>query len=187
MATTEIVNLTDDLNPEITEGVQTVTFFDPATGEKREIELGEGNRELLADYTSYFATFVEASRPIEVKKPKPVKNDENVKIREWAQANGYTIGDRGRIKADIVDAYRKAQEAKASPDTDAQAASDESVSKSKPARKQGKKAQPPREVPVNVVSDAFPIPAPTLTEDEQAKADALASIQAELDAEAKSE
>ncbi len=176
MATTEIVNLTDDLDPTVSEGVETVTFFDPATGEQREIELGEGNRELLADYTSYFASFVEASRPVQVKKAKPAKNDENAKIREWAQANGYTIGDRGRIKAEIVEAYRKAQAAPVETKTE---------EAPKPARKQGKKAQPPREVPVNVLCDAFP--ASALTEDEQAKADALASIQAELDAEAKSE
>lgn len=27
------------------------------------------------------------------------------KIREWAKANGYSIGDRGRVSKDIVDAY----------------------------------------------------------------------------------
>lgn len=28
--------------------------------------------------------------------------------REWAQANGYTVSDRGRIPADIMQAYAKA-------------------------------------------------------------------------------
>ncbi len=30
------------------------------------------------------------------------------KIREWARANGYTVSDRGRIPAEITEAYAKA-------------------------------------------------------------------------------
>ena len=30
------------------------------------------------------------------------------KVRAWARANGYTVGDRGRIHADILAAYAKA-------------------------------------------------------------------------------
>ncbi|MFI9488201.1 Lsr2 family protein [Promicromonospora sp. NPDC052451] len=29
-------------------------------------------------------------------------------IREWAKANGYTVSDRGRISAEVQDAYAKA-------------------------------------------------------------------------------
>ena len=29
-------------------------------------------------------------------------------IREWAQANGYDVSDRGRIPADVADAYAAA-------------------------------------------------------------------------------
>lgn len=29
-------------------------------------------------------------------------------VREWAGANGYTVGERGRIKSEILDAYRAA-------------------------------------------------------------------------------
>lgn len=29
-------------------------------------------------------------------------------IREWANANGYEVGDRGRIPADVVEAYEAA-------------------------------------------------------------------------------
>lgn len=31
--------------------------------------------------------------------------DERAKIRDWAQKNGHSIGDRGRIAQPIVDAY----------------------------------------------------------------------------------
>lgn len=34
--------------------------------------------------------------------------DENRVIREWAQAEGYEIAERGRIKREIVEAYRQA-------------------------------------------------------------------------------
>lgn len=29
-------------------------------------------------------------------------------VREWAKANGYTVSDRGRISAEVQDAYAKA-------------------------------------------------------------------------------
>lgn len=29
-------------------------------------------------------------------------------IRSWANANGYTTGARGRLKADVLDAYKRA-------------------------------------------------------------------------------
>jgi Lsr2 len=29
-------------------------------------------------------------------------------VREWARANGYTVGDRGRIPAPVVEAFRAA-------------------------------------------------------------------------------
>ena len=34
--------------------------------------------------------------------------DENRQIREWAQSEGYDVADRGRIRQDIVLAYRQA-------------------------------------------------------------------------------
>ncbi len=32
-------------------------------------------------------------------------------VREWARANGFEVGDRGRIPAEVLDAYRRAQDA----------------------------------------------------------------------------
>jgi hypothetical protein len=32
-------------------------------------------------------------------------------VRTWARSNGFDVGDRGRIPADVVDAYRRAQNA----------------------------------------------------------------------------
>lgn len=114
MATIEIVKTQDDLDPRVESGVETVTFFDPSTGEKREIELGEQNRKHFASHLEKLTKYLEASRLVVNEKPKAVKNDDNAKIRAWALANGYQIGDRGRIKAEIVEAYRKAEAAEVS-------------------------------------------------------------------------
>ncbi len=112
MATTEIVNLSDDLDPRIQNGVETVTFYDPSTGQKREIELGEANRKHFANHLEKLAKYIDASRAVEAPPAKAVaaQKGNQAKIREWAKANGYEIGDRGRIKADIVEAYYKAQD-----------------------------------------------------------------------------
>lgn len=114
MATTEIVILTDSLDERIQNGVESVTFYDPNTGEKREIELGEANRKHFANHLEKLAKYIEASRVVEAAKPAKkaaVKSDSEIsKIRTWAQANGYAVGDRGRIKAEIVEAYNAANQ-----------------------------------------------------------------------------
>lgn len=112
MATQTSYLLNDDLDARIANGVETVTFFDPTTGEKREIELGEANRKHFANHLEKLQKYIDASRVVEAPKPaKAVKTGSKsdlTKVREWAQANGYKVGDRGRIKAEIMDAYNKA-------------------------------------------------------------------------------
>lgn len=132
MATLTTVILTDSLDERIKNGVEDVVFFNPLTGEKLEIQLGEANRRHFANHLEKLAKYVDAATVVEVpvveNKPKATTaKGELALIREWAKTNGFSVGDRGRIKADIVDAYHKAQEAKSSPDTDAQASGDEPV------------------------------------------------------------
>jgi hypothetical protein len=114
MATLEIITLTDSLDPRISNGVETVTFFHPVFGTKHEIELSEKNREHFMNHLSKLDKYIDASRDVT---PEPVvtvptvtsaKSDLTA-VREWARANGYTVGDRGRIKAEIQDAYHAAQ------------------------------------------------------------------------------
>lgn len=38
----------------------------------------------------------------------PPRRNENRKIRDWAKVKGFHVSGRGRISADVVDAYRKA-------------------------------------------------------------------------------
>jgi hypothetical protein len=110
MATTEIVNMTDDLDPRISSNVETVTFFNPLTGEKLEIELGEANRKHFQNHLDKLTKYVDAARAVELPKAsKPVGSKSGkASVREWAKAHGYDVGDRGRIRADIQEAYDKA-------------------------------------------------------------------------------
>lgn len=112
MASFEIVTMTDDLDSNITEGVQTFTFFDPETGDKVEIELGEKNAKALSKAIAGLEKFLVVGRvvkaPEPVTKPAAKANGQNAVIRAWAQANGFAIGDRGRIKAEIVSAFEAA-------------------------------------------------------------------------------
>jgi len=110
MATETTFILSDDLDSRIQNGVETVTFYDPSTGRQLEIELGEANRKHLAAHIEKLAKYVGVARDVTPVPTKAVtaQKGNQAKIREWAQANGYTVGDRGRIKADIVNAYNVA-------------------------------------------------------------------------------
>ena len=113
MATQTTIILSDSLDERIKTDVETVTFFHPMTGQKMEIELGEANRKHFGNHLSRLDKYFEAAVVVEaavVSKPKPGKNTETTKIREWARENGFTIGDRGRISAEILTAYAAAQE-----------------------------------------------------------------------------
>jgi hypothetical protein len=111
MATTELVTLTDDLDNSVTEGVQTVAFFHPETGEKLELELGEKNAKALSKAITGLEKFINVARVVEVAKPTKAAGRKNdlTAVREWAKANGFAVGDRGRIKAEILEAYDAAQ------------------------------------------------------------------------------
>jgi hypothetical protein len=114
MATTEVVTLRDDLDTRITSGVETVTFYDPETGDKLEIELGEANRKHLEAHIAKLEKYIAVARVVTAPKPAAKATasktpSEAGKIREWAKLNGHDVGARGRIKPEIVEAYHAAQ------------------------------------------------------------------------------
>jgi hypothetical protein len=113
MATITNVTLIDSLNGS-TEDVETVTFFHPMTGQKMEIELDPSNRQKMGTHlerlSKYFDAAVVVEAPVAPAKPKAAKNTEISKMREWAKSNGFNIGDRGRISAEIQEAYKASQE-----------------------------------------------------------------------------
>lgn len=114
MATETIITLIDSINGS-TEGVETVTFFHPMTGQKMTIELDEANRKAMGTHLQRMSKYFDAAEvveePVAASKSKAAaKNTETTKIREWARKNEFTIGDRGRISADIMAAYAAAHE-----------------------------------------------------------------------------
>jgi hypothetical protein len=103
------VLLTDDLDgTDIPEGKgETLTFA--LDGQTYEIDLSTKNanalRKTLAPYVDA-GRRVKTSRGVKVKRTQ-VSSDVRT-IREWAQANGYEVNDRGRIPNDVRTAFEAA-------------------------------------------------------------------------------
>ena len=43
--------------------------------------------------------------------PRPARNGEAIRIREWAQAEGIAVSERGRISGTVIAAYQRAHAA----------------------------------------------------------------------------
>jgi hypothetical protein len=113
MAQKVTVTLVDDLDGGTAE--ETVEFG--IDGVSYEIDLSSGNagklRSSLADYVSNAR---KAGGRRKVTGPArrasgagraSVDREQNAAIREWARKNGYNVSDRGRIPAEVLDAYHK--------------------------------------------------------------------------------
>jgi hypothetical protein len=105
------VRLIDDLDGAAAD--ETVEFG--LDGKNYEIDLSTGNaaklRELLADFVGSArrsgggrrrgqATAVAARRP-------SIDREQNQAIRDWARKRGMKVSDRGRIPAEVLDAYHQ--------------------------------------------------------------------------------
>lgn len=86
---------------------ETVTFG--LDGVTYEIDLSEKNasalRDALATYTGHARRA--GGRRSAGRKPAATRSSTS-EVREWARANGHDVSDRGRISADIMAAYEKA-------------------------------------------------------------------------------
>lgn len=89
---------------------ETVTFG--LDGVTYEIDLNEDNATALRDA---LAAYVGAGRRAggrrstgRRKSSGSSSSSGTSEIREWARANGYEVSERGRISADVKDAYEKA-------------------------------------------------------------------------------
>lgn len=111
MATKTITVFTDDLDgTELPAGSRSTRFS--IDGVEYEIDLSADNRQALSAALEPFIaagrrTGASSSRSSAPRARSSKKSDADrlSAIRSWAQSNGYTVGDRGRIKAEIVDAY----------------------------------------------------------------------------------
>ncbi len=116
MAKKTITILTDDIDgTELPAGSRSTRFA--LDGVEYEIDLSVENARALADALS---PYIAAGRRVggsgraasASSRPRSRATggdaDRLAAIRSWAQGNGYAVGDRGRIKAEIVEAYEAA-------------------------------------------------------------------------------
>lgn len=133
----------DDLDGTNGTDVKPVLFA--LDGREYMIDLSEKNHEELCDA---LVPFIESARRVRkgatrVRKggatTSNLSKSERSNIREWGQKNGYSVGERGRISQELVDAYNTAAPVagkksgkkkiakKPDPAADAEPASSESV------------------------------------------------------------
>ena len=113
MAQKVTVTLVDDLDGGTAE--DTVEFG--IDGVSYEIDLSVSNaaklRDSLADYVSHARKAGgrrKAAGPVRRASSggrASVDREQNAAIREWARKNGFNVSDRGRIPAEVLDAYHK--------------------------------------------------------------------------------
>ncbi|MCA1822580.1 MAG: Lsr2 family protein [Pseudonocardiaceae bacterium] len=122
MAQKTIVTLVDDLTGEVAENISTVEFA--LDGRAYELDLTDENSAKLHDALS---EYVKAARKIGGRRRSgarpgraskttgktsghaPGYSRETLKsIRGWAKKNGHNVSDRGRLPADVVQAWETA-------------------------------------------------------------------------------
>ncbi|HEY8790909.1 MAG TPA: Lsr2 family protein [Actinopolymorphaceae bacterium] len=104
------VVLVDDLDG--SEAGETVVFG--LDGTTYEIDLSEKNAKKLRDS---IALYVASARRTGGRRgtartagraPSTATSTDTASVRTWAKSKGYEVSDRGRISAEILDAYKKA-------------------------------------------------------------------------------
>ena len=103
MAQRTITQLIDDIDGG--EAVETIGFA--VDGRSYEIDLNTENAALLRED---FARWVANARRTTTTRRKSSatsaqRKRELVAIREWGRANGWEVSDRGRVPADLLEAY----------------------------------------------------------------------------------
>jgi hypothetical protein len=103
--------LVDDLDG--SEGAETITYA--VNGQDYEIDLSEDNAEKFHDALEpYIKKSRELRRQADTarrgrgdgrRRSSGSSRDDLPQIREWAQANGYDVSARGRIKKEVLEAY----------------------------------------------------------------------------------
>ncbi len=111
MAQIREIRLVDDLDGEVAD--ETVEFG--VDGKNYEIDLSTANAKKLRDA---LAEFVAAARraggrrrgggaPAAAARRPSIDREQNQAIREWARKRGMKVSDRGRIPAEVLEAYHK--------------------------------------------------------------------------------
>ena len=98
------VILVDDIDPERTKNVETITFS--IRGKDYEVDLSsKSQRELdeaLAPFLAVARRVPRAAAQPKARKRQRIRQDSDAaEIRAWAIAHGHALGERGRIPASI--------------------------------------------------------------------------------------
>lgn len=108
----QITQLVDDLDGTVLEAGDGGTFRFALEGRQYEIDLSSQNAEKLR---AALAPFVSAGRSVAGSRGSGTSRRSSrgsggdlAAIRSWAQSQGYSVGDRGRISADVREAYERA-------------------------------------------------------------------------------
>ncbi len=113
MARRIVHQLVDDIDGSVLEVGEGETVHFSLNGTSYEIDLNAKHAEelqkALEPYISAGRRSGSASstRSTTAKK-RPARNPEVASIRAWAKENGYTLSERGRIPAPVLEAYRAA-------------------------------------------------------------------------------
>jgi Lsr2 len=105
------IRLVDDLDGDVAD--ETVEFG--VDGKNYEIDLSTANAKKLRDA---LAEFVASARraggrrrgggaPAAAARRPSIDREQNQAIREWARKRGMKVSDRGRIPAEVLDAYHQ--------------------------------------------------------------------------------
>lgn len=112
MARRIVHQLVDDIDGTLLESGEGETVHFSVNGAAYEIDLtAEHADELRAALEPYIKAGRRAGSSggrTSAPRRRAARNNETGEIREWAKANGFTVSERGRVPANIVDAYHAA-------------------------------------------------------------------------------
>lgn len=100
----------DDLDG--TEAAETIVFA--YRGKSYEIDVNDTHAKA---FDESLAEWIDAARQVKAigkvvrradSRPAVADREQNQAIREWANANGFTVSARGRIRASVVEAFQAA-------------------------------------------------------------------------------
>lgn len=118
MARREIIQYFDDIdNSPLTDNEVNIIRFS-VDGNHYVIDLSEDN---AAKFRAALQPWIDAAQPDPTEQKSSgsrhsgpsaaARRERSRAIRAWARANGYTVSDRGKIPASIIEAYDKAGKA----------------------------------------------------------------------------
>lgn len=111
----KVTTYTDDVTPDVTDGVREVTLtVRDSEGEfnvRLRADLGPANAEALSKGNpKVLAAFFKVAEKVAFT-PASGADSDTAKVREWARRNGHTVSDRGALPQAVKDAYAAAHPA----------------------------------------------------------------------------